>query len=350
MNKLMYYPTILIPSTWLKKAIFLSDEISSIYPYGFSPSLDGQQDKSAFIDMEYLRSEGLYSYSRPEDLTRGVYKSILKDLSEQLNPELLVEVRENFKSNSTRYEIFKSKMDYDIINFLIDNKIAKDFDQNQSILVEETTAMIYMSILACYSAINKKHFTTATNSNVNMKYLFDKSSKLANDYFIEIILENVPQPNDNCSLDDVIKFKKRNQRELLNYRLFLSDWFTRISKDNSSNSVNAFSDDIKRYNIELEKIAKSSKFSFIRGSLEVLIPVITQVVTKSLLGDIDTNDLIETGATTISSIGIKKIKTAVKNTEVINGNPLNYLLNASNEQIIGPSSNTQSSQLRPRRL
>jgi len=340
MNKLMYYPTILIPSTWLKKAIFLSDEISSIYPYGFSPSLDGLRDKQAFSDMEYLKACGLYSYSRPEDLTRYIYKRILKDLSGQLNQEILGEIRQNFSTDSTKFEIYKSKMDMDIVRYLIDNKIAKDNNHNHSVLVEENVAMMYMSILASYSATHKKNFTTATNSSFNMNYLFDKSDKSANDYFMEIILENIPQPDDNCSLDEIIKFKNQNQHELLCYRDFLSYWFNRMKQENSSVSINAFNDEVKRYTIELEKIAKSSKLNVIKGSLEVLIPIIAQVGAQFLLGDIGTNDLIVTGTGAGASIAMKKIKTTVKSAEAYNDNPLNYLLNACEELIISPSSNT----------
>lgn len=122
MDQVLYYPSILIPNEWLKKTILFSDKISSIYPKD-TWIINDTEENLSLSNMEFLMSLGLYEKTKPEDLDIFTHREIFKDLAHVLDESLLVAARERYRKTRSSYEIYLSKMNYEVIDFLIDNKL-----------------------------------------------------------------------------------------------------------------------------------------------------------------------------------------------------------------------------------
>lgn len=328
MKKLLYYPTILIPSHWLKKAVLFSDEISSIYPYEFT-TRNRVYENQCKAEIEYLLSEGIYSYSRPEDLSTEIYQRILRNLESAYDEFKLDEHRKNFLSDDIKYEIYTSKLDQNIIRYLLDNKVAKKSHIGNSILVEKDVALKYMSLLASYSANSMGNFSISTDTMINKGRLYEDNELLAQEDFLEIIVKKIPQPSENNSIEDIIRFKESHREDLLNYRVFLHGWIHRLKQDATTASLSAFDDEIEKYNLEIKRMAKHSKFKFDFNFLEILAPVLTSNAAVYACGELTTGTGISSMVSTATAVFLKKFN------PVIPGNsPVNFLIKAKREEII----------------
>lgn len=333
MNKLMYYPSILIPSEWIKKAILYTDEISSIYPYSFT-SVEGIRERQSLADMQFLEAEGLYRYSRPEELSSDKFNRILSDLIIDFDESKLKILRENFKSDVVKYEIYKSKMDGEIGRFLVSNGLAKNNDfhcNGNSLVVEKETALKYMSLLATYSVFELGNYNVATDTIQHQSTLFTGNIKNGENY-MQIIFNKIPQPIESVSLEDIIAFKKRHRNELLEYRSFINNNVKILNKDSSIEAFNCFCDDFERYSLEISQMFKSKRIDFSFDALEILAPLVVSGGISYFQNSISPEAILAGVGTAAASIGVKKIRTAFTGSP--RNNPMNYLLEAKKNIII----------------
>jgi len=161
--KLLYYPSIAIPLSELKKYIFYSEEVSTIVPDEFEYyNSDDQNWNESLAVMDYLESEGLYKKSYASEILREYRKPIRTEMLKRIeNIETLKEV-ENGHSPHSWWELYISKLDYDVKEFLIEKKLAKE--ERDILLVEAEVAAIYMGLLAEYaSTYGESLYFTVTN-------------------------------------------------------------------------------------------------------------------------------------------------------------------------------------------
>ncbi|MTI65454.1 MAG: hypothetical protein FH753_02525 [Firmicutes bacterium] len=332
MNKLLYYPTILIPGHWLKKAVFFSDQISSIYPYGFTPE-ESLYEKQLLAEMEYLKSLGIYNYTRPEDLDMKTFNQLLKDIKSFCDTDMITNLRNNFKDSKRKYEIYNTKLNNEIIRFLIDNKVAESDKYGSSILLEENIALKYMSLLASYSAQNCS-YSISTDSLMNQEILFQDYDLLEHNNYLDMVINKIPYPSELTPLEDIINFKKQNRKLLLDYRLFLNNWLLKLKNDQSFDTLNTFNDEIERLNLEIRGTAKSSKLKLTFDTIEVLIQLTGDVAINNHLKQLSENNLEAIVARAGINIAAKKIKSVFNKSNLVEGSPHNYLLKAKFDGIL----------------
>lgn len=331
MNKLIYYPSILIPSEWLKKTIFYSDEISSIYPYGFTPS-NGIRESQALADMEYLKSLGMYRYTRPEDIDSLKYKAILKDITNAQNESGLEALRTKFNCNSVKYEIYRSKMDRDIIKYLKFNGLAEESPKGDSLIVEESIALKYMSLVAKYSVDENNSYNIATDKMQNKSHLFDESNNMGEDY-LKFVFDKIPHPTNDVSLADIIEFKDRHRTDLLNFRSYINSSIDTIKANKSPHVFNSICDDFERYSIEISQMMKCSGITFTFDDIEIIAPFIVANAVFAYQNTFSKEALSAGIITTVVSVGLKKIRTLYES-NTNSDNPLNYLLEAQRNNLL----------------
>lgn len=331
MRQVLYYPGILIPDYWLKKTILYSDKISSIFPYN-TGTIEGERENLALSNMKYLESEGIYEYLRPEDLDKKTYNDVFIDLKNNLDENTLTNIRDEYKEYGRSYVIYRSKMNEDIFRYLLDNKIAKlDREFHDSILVEMNVGLLYMSLLALHSTEVKKEYITSTDAIDHQNLIFERNKNLENDYYLNLMLNEIPSPSPLSSLEDIIKFKENRRDELLLFRKYINDWTSKIQCGTSN--ISNFRDDFELYKNQMNEMMKDSGLSIIGSTLEIIIPPLASIVAKYFTDSLDENSVIDITAQTSATFTINRIKSKITNTKKIDGNPLSYLYYAKNNNI-----------------
>ncbi len=253
MNKLLYYPSILVPSAWLKRSILYSDCISTICPYNVD-NFEGFEENRALADMKYLESCGQFEFSRPERLGYMEFDSILNDLTKYLSKRKLKTIREHFNNSHYSYQIYKGKMDSDIILYLIEEGVAyEDPNVCDSIFVEPGVGLLYMSLLAFYSSQVADDYDTATDKVMNFSRVFGRSNTSEDcSYYSNLLINKLPRPSSNNSLEDIIKFKEQHYQELLHFRIYLNNWVSKIQQNPTHSIINQFEDELTSYSLEIK--------------------------------------------------------------------------------------------------
>lgn len=330
MRQILYYPRILIPNDWIKKTILYSDKVSSIFPYDIGV-IEGQEENLALANMKYLESLGMYEYTRPEQLDFHIHRKLHQAFLDSLDDITLSEVREKYEKSRTSYAIYRSKLNAGTIRFLFDNHIAKlDKDNPECILVEQNVGLLYMSLLAYFSTINREEsdYTTSTDELSHRNILFDSNSNQTDDYYLNLILRDIPAPSPMSSIEDIISFKEKRRDELIAFRRYLNDWIERIQ--NGTSKMNSFRDDFEYHSNLIRRLMSDSKLSIIGNTLEVVIPPLTGLAAQSIFGSLDDSSVIDVASTSVSTLAINRIKSRFIKKEKITNNPLSYLYYVNN--------------------
>lgn len=157
-RKILYYPTILVPSRWLKWATLYWDKTSSIVPSGW-------EDTSSFVHppndddyrtMNHLWEEGLFEPTRPDSFwkkTRQLRRALGDEFDEALySPGFQTQINRNWHRNPTN-RVHQDKLSERILEHLRHSKLARVDRKNPSwLLVEENTSLLYMGLLAKHLA------------------------------------------------------------------------------------------------------------------------------------------------------------------------------------------------------
>jgi len=334
MRQILFYPGILIPSEWLKKTVFYSDKISSIYPMQFNVNSNfeqGDEERYAQTNMEYLESIGLYEKTQPEDFSYKVHKDSLVDLMEILDEGGLHDARERYKQYRSSYQIYRSKINDETCSFLIENQIAKYDDQmTDSILVESKVGLLYMSLLAHNFSKADQIYTTSTNEIQHQDLIFDRNTTLPNDYYLNMIFNEIPSPSSDATLESIITFKETRRSELLAFRRYIATWVENIQTNPTR--VNVFRDEFESYKLEIIRLMNESRIPVVGSTLEIVVPPLAGVVAQYINKSLEESDIVSAAASTVASILIGKIKSRTDKAQ--DNKPLSYLYHASKSSII----------------
>ncbi|WP_078596327.1 DUF6236 family protein [Evansella clarkii] len=322
MRQMLYYPKIILPVDWMKKTMLYSDKIASIHPMNVSGIIKDKEEEMALANMEYLESEGIYEYIRPEDLDWKIFKNLLKDLQSIMDQDnSLKYARENFRKQHNIYEIFRSKMSEDITRYLFENDLARINKENlNSIIVEGNVGLLYMSLLAQHTTSEKRDYTTSTNKIEYQNILFERSDSLYKDYNLNLVIENLPTPSSTTSLEDIIAFKKERRDELLLFRRYINDWVDKINSNPSN--INRYKDDYELHLKDVCKLMGEYKIPIQWSTLEITIPTLA----TSIAHYVNENNFdIYSPISAISSLGINYVRSKFMKESITNKDPLTYI-------------------------
>lgn len=333
MRQVLYYPGILIPHDWLKKSIFYSDKISSIYP-NENMEITGQEEQLALTNMEYLESLGLYKKTNPEELDYWTHTNIFTDMTSLLDELTLEKMREIYQIHRSSYQIFLSKMGSEVRGFLLENQLARYDPLNSgSLLVESNVGLLYMSILAHHSTKVNTDYTTSTDEIQNQNIIFNRNNSLSNDFYLNLVLNEIPSPSPLTPIEDIIRFKSDRRQDLLTFRRYIMEWTEKIQ--NNSRSLNTFRDEFELYKQEMNRIMNGSGIATVGSTLEIVIPPLSGLAAQYYANEIERSDVISAAASTIASFTINKIKSKLgNNTRIQENTPLSYLYHAHRAQIL----------------
>lgn len=288
---ILYYPTIDVPTNnWLRHSLLYWDEISSIVPQ----SWDNNFRDNLSPDINYLIDQGQFRSIKPDALIEEGENWELLQMFEQefkdtiLSPSFQTFIKQKPFSQSKLHinkvkksnmvsRIHRNKTSNNIFYFLEDLGLATNRNQDEWLLLESHTALIYMSLLAKYLAeVDKKQTTIGTDLGIYEKFNFKKVNEKDGFPVVSFNLNNVlPTPTKNVPLEKILDFKRLRKDELLNFRKILMDFQGKISKAKSNQELKeitvSFKENIQGGMKALEKTIKDYKLETRYKCLKSLI-------------------------------------------------------------------------------
>jgi hypothetical protein len=279
-RSLLYYPTIIVPSSsWLRRAVLYSDEVSSIVPQ----QVDCTNSSPFTSDILFLRDEGEYRPIRPETLEMNWKQAQVfeEELHELVKPKLLKRNLGKRKTWQLDARIHSDKVSQRVFEFLLDEGLVRKEplveDGMLWYLFEENTAALYMSLLAKHLAsLDNQAVTPSTDMKALQDSIFlAKREEPAVDG-IEFLFKNmVPVPRSNVPLRKIVDFKKRRRDELLRFRELIDTFQSDFSKVKEKSEVRGlkvrFAEQIERGVKELVQTMQDSAWGIGMSSLRALV-------------------------------------------------------------------------------
>lgn len=348
-RKVLYYPTILVPSRWLKWGIFYWDTVSSIVPYGWdrNPILIGPRSRKSFNDMKYLREEMEFEPTRPDRLIRR--RQAVQNLKNEFfdivrSSEFESSINKNWRENS-RGRIHRDKLSNEIIEFLRRRGLA-DIQRGDSkwFLVEEKTSLLYMALLAKHLADMDIHFTVpSTDRDEYEDAIYISNDKNHGFPSLSLKFQSIlPVPRDDVSMKDILRFKRKRKDELLALREVIDEFEGEASNAENETEIKRiavqYKERIERGRSNLEKSMKESGikrvFESFRSLISVKSPALLETIGFSLVGiPLEVSVPITVGTASIQ-VGYSWIDKRNKQRVELRKSPFSYLLYAKESHLI----------------
>ncbi len=333
---ILYYPSIILPSdTWLRQALLYWDEVGSIVPYTFY--------KDCFPpEMQFLSREGIYRMFRPHDLFKN-HKLFFVEFCSEIQSKRYKQML-GPKNGWKQYRIYFDKLDLDVLWLLEKEGLILGRTDN-CFLVEEQTALLYMSLLAQHLADTDLQSTViGTNLRDYENIIFNHSRSQGvpclNNRFFNIL----PIPREDVPLGDILAFRQKHKNELLHFVTVLESFQQQASL---SEDINEFKDKVTKFGRTMELALsnlsarlKDAKIATLAGCLKTIINVKSPTLLASAGSVIGhTTKIIQVPVECLAVLGAIEISTywIEKRNEkraALRNSPFAYLYNARAEGII----------------
>lgn len=288
---ILYYPTISIPNgEWLRQALFYFDEVASIVPQVVRFSGEtGELFLPLTPELEYLRAEEVFRPIAPEKLFLKESGDNWED-AHRLGDEFRVSVLNTQfrKQVGTRFvRVHRNKLSGTNMDFLEaegllkyelpeERKEERKYEEKW-FLVEERTALLYMSMLAQALADVDMQATIPGTDRPDYEELVYATRSPENAIpCVETYLRDVlPVPRQDVSFEDILAFKRKRKDELNRYRKRIDDLLEHLSQATELAEVNQalvqFEESQQTELNDLMAALQSAKFATIWGSVKTLI-------------------------------------------------------------------------------
>lgn len=229
---ILYFPTIKIKDgIWLRNALMYWDNIASIVP-------ENNYEEENSIEVEYLKSEGIYKPIYPRSLLEN--ESICNDFCNEIKRRMNYHVRMQNGHDRTYVHsdkllsgIHMEKMPFRIVEFLEEVGVLERNSDGPWLTGDTYALNLYMSVLAKYLAMVNNDVSIGTDdiksfdipiginnwnslsNERNRNFLNNASRQL----YLQNVMKNVlPIPNMDVPFDDIIRFRRRRSDELKTFR------------------------------------------------------------------------------------------------------------------------------------
>ncbi|MGN7397812.1 hypothetical protein C6W19_18180 [Bacillus sp. RJGP41] len=331
MFKYLYYPSMALPNDmWLRSTLLYSDKIASIVPSDIQRSLKDQ--------IKFLEDENEFEMLTPESFFENFKKSsdFETEVIEYFNSKMYQEITKKPSTNAIT-EFHNSKFSYQIMNTLRKHSFLKDIDDMWSEL-PHYIGTIYMGILAKYMAQEKNYIPTTnliSNQDLVYKSISEENEIQAGEL---LLIEALPTPTIENSLESIITFKKQRKNELYRFRTILRNYTTKISQSETEqdifNHIQEFKEEVELGLYDISRLLTERKISFRLNSLNTLIhlknPALLGTLANVYSKQNDFSPLIGTAIGGCIGLGIQYIQSRVKTNYEINNSPYSYVFHSNN--------------------
>jgi len=351
-RKIIYYPTIIVPSEWAKWTVLYFDKVSSIIPKGVDyKEVVNPWNEKDFKIMEILMEEGEFEPTDPQHL--------LSQREKWANREILIKefkkivtsnkfqsiINKNWKRSSIIWKVHWDKVSNGIYEFLHEQGLAeKDKNSWNWILMEEKTSLLYMSLLAKYLADVNPDFTVpGTDSNEYEKIIYGAFSHQNSFISLDAKFMNVlPAPASDVPITNILKFKRKRRDELLYFREVIDRVYQDISMAENEGEIKqivlSYKEKIEREVTKLRKMMKEEHIKTVLGTFKSLLdikpPVLLPTLGVSLSGLPLEVKIPILGITATIQIGYYLVDEINKQRAKLRESPFAYLYCAEKEGVI----------------
>lgn len=349
-RKILYYPTILVPSRWLKWAMLYWDKVSSIVPDGWEDKTELIQPlhKEYYKTMVYLWEKGLFEPTRPREFWRNVPRagSVLEEEFRETvsSKKFQVRVNKNWQKN-TMFRIHSDKASLRIFRFLHKAKLAKVDRQDPSwYFVEENTSLLYLGLLAKHLAdVDIDYTVPSTDRGEYENIIFgsdveDRGFPSFKAKFIDVL----PIPRDDVSIRDILRFKKKREDELFRFRKEVDEFQREISHAESEAEIKLklvqHREKFQRERSNLNKLMKGSgiktTFATFRSLIGIKSPTFIETIGFSMARIPPIISIPIIAGTAFVQVGYTWIDNKNKQRAEIRKSPFSYFYHAEREKMI----------------
>lgn len=283
-RKILYYPTILVPTKWLKWAILYWDKVSSIVPKYWEDirSFWNPQDNEFYEAMKYLEQEEEYEPIKPR--TFDAFSTLTEEFKEIVNSS-------QFQSRINRTKvgfINKDKITDSIYDFLREKDLISE-NRTNWFIIEENTALLYLSLLAKYLADSELDYTIPGTDLKVYETMIYRASEVKHGFpsWDSKFLNVLPVPRDEVALRDIITFKRKRKSELLQFREVIDEIERDISQAESEKEIKRllaqYRDKIKSKASKLNSEMKDLNIKTTLATFKSLIDIKSPVLWEALL-------------------------------------------------------------------
>lgn len=254
---ILYYPTIPIPnSSWLRQALLYFDEVASIVPSVVSFSHEvGKALVPLTPDIEYLQDKGAFRRIPPEfpfmqekDNNWERARKLTNEFKEAIKSEPFKRLLDANKHHHKFVELHRGKLEdtswFNFTEYLLAKNLIK-FDERHTpygewILVEENTALLYMSLLAqALADVDKEWTVTGTDRREYERLVFDATSPHNGFACLDTRFCNVlPVPINNVPFAKILRFREKRTHELLHFRQKIDELQRQLSTVTEQREIN----------------------------------------------------------------------------------------------------------------
>jgi hypothetical protein len=303
----VYYPEIAIPDRkWLTQAVLYYDGVASIVPGDMQLWTQRQVEETAkrlgqipeelaIISDDVLRlmDDGQYTALRPNDLFFGEDG----DPDEFANDFLAALVSDRFQRSLGKREgwclnapIHRRKGKNELFELLIDQGYAKYDDDGEWVMMERSTAHLYMAVLAKHLAAYQP-YSAVPSTSTDGSFMRDISFRIGENVegvcIAEVLFKDVlPCPAPGTPMKDILAFKRKWSDELSRFRLEVSGLEEKLARARTAEEIKAIVNDFAdKKNVglaELQKAIKDAKFNIAVRSLESLVQIRSPALWLSL--------------------------------------------------------------------
>ena len=353
-RKIIYYPTIIVPSEWAKWAVLYFDKVSSIIPKEVKEAdykeIINPRNEKDFKIMKILMKEGEFEPTDPQHLLSqrekwANRKMLIKEFKKIVTSSKFRSItNKNWKRRSI-WKVHRDKISNEIYEFLREQGLAeKDKKSSNWILMEEKTSLLYMSLLAKYLADVNLDFTIpGTDKSEYEKIIYGAFSDQNGFVSLDTKFMNVlPVPAPDVSITDILKFKRKRRYELLYFRKVIDEFYQKISiaenEGEMKQIVLSYKEKIKMEVIKLRKMMREERIKTVFGTFKSLLDIKSSALLTTLgvsLSELPLEVKIPIlGTTAIIQIGYYLVDEINKQRAKLRESPFAYIYYAEKAGII----------------
>jgi Family of unknown function (DUF6236) len=273
-TKALYYPHIRLPdNAWLRRAILYWDQVSPIVPYELTDAIPAEHVS------RLLEAEGLARWIRPEDALGGrAYEDVITEFRDLVSSESYLASLGPAASRTFRTRIYKDKLTYGLAEDLEELQLAKEADDFGWLDFETRTGALYMGYLAAALA-HSFHLEPLTDRKSSEEgLLYSQLERRGGDeHFTSFILEGlIPAPRADVGVAEIVRFRQRNEEELLRFRRSVRSIFESIqgakNEHEAARELDSIKDDVREQSLVLTRKLRESRVETVYSTLEVSTP------------------------------------------------------------------------------
>lgn len=216
----LLYPYIIPNDESLKRSLLMFDAVSSIVPEGGKPVSDSLRE---------LSDEGLWQPAYANVLETDAYLAEIEEVLTSFADDWRVRFDGWYPPPRDLTRLFLGKVNPKVEEQLLALHLAKRANRRSYVAVHEEVANMILSVTAVHLARAEcsvdTRLTPTTDSPIDLRHAFAPvHSRSASWDCWRLVLDGIlPTPDETVPLAEVIKFRRRHERDLITFRTMIRD-------------------------------------------------------------------------------------------------------------------------------